>query len=631
MNSANKIIFFLFFLPTSLFPFNNDSLQSLKKSNTVKFYNQHQFEYKDSVASLTNTLYNFQQYQEINNLGNIGSPFNDLIFKSPGNSFGFNFFKNNYINNFYTFNKLLFYDTHTPYSDILYVMGSKAEQFFKMNFSYNIKKNWNITANFTSINSKGFYQHQKTGGYFMGLSSNYKSLNNRYYFLAAVLYNKITNEENGGFNQDSLFENSNSIDKSGLNVNLTEAKNILRNRSIHFKQYYNLGKKINDSSQVIPSSQFSLNSSYEDYSFLYTDGRIDKKYYQHLYFDSTKTHDSTYYSKIENQLRWKRVDKNKHRGIKDMIGFGVDLIHQYIKITQLDRDTLWTPYNTQLHYFSKSYNNFSVGANIFNMYTNHKLWLNASANYMISGYNSGDYRINFTAKKEIIDSSKILFFNIENNLIAPDYIFSHYSSNYFRWNNNFSKIQALKVSGSFTMKKYNFVIGGSIAQYSNFTYFNEKSEASQFNGVIPLYTAFLKKDFELYNWHLNNTVTYQHVSDSSVIRIPALITENSLYYEHTVFKEAAIVQIGLSVFYNSAYYANEYMPAISQFYLQSKKKYGNYPFVDFFINAKIKMVKLFFKIDHLNYGLSEGNYMLTPHYPLNGRSFKFGLSWKFYD
>lgn len=633
MNSANKITFFLFlFLSTSLFPFNNDSLQALKKTTPVKFYTQNQFGYKDSVSYIENTLYKFQEYQNRNNLGNLGLPFNDLIFKSFSKSFGFNFFKNNYSNNFNTFNKLLFYDTHTPYTDMLYVMGSKAEQFFKMNFSYNIKKNWNVTANFTSINSKGFYLHQKTEGYFMGLSSSYKSLNNRYYLLAAVLYNKTTNEENGGIEKDSAFENLIGKKKDGLSVNLLSAKNNMRNRSIHLKQYFNIGKKLNDSSEVIPNSQLSLNSSYGDYSFLYRDDNIDNiNYYPHIYFNNTKSHDSTYYSKVENQLMWKTVDNNKHRGVKDMIGFGVDITHQFIKTAQPDRDTLLVPYNTQFHYFLTKYNNFSIGGSVFNRYTNYKLWLNASANYMISGYNKGDYKLSFVIKKEIVDSNNLFVLNIDNNLIEPDYIFSHYSSNHFKWNNDFNKMQALNISATFSMKEYNFIVGGSIAQYSNFTYFNEEVTASQYNGIIPLYTAFLKKDFELYNWHLTNTITYQHVADSAVIRIPKFITENSLYYENNVFKAAALVQIGFSVFYNSAYYANEYMPAISQFYLQNKKKYGNYPFLNFFINAKIKMVKLFFKIDHLNSELSGNNYMLTPHYPLAGRSFKFGLSWKFYD
>ena len=73
------------------------------------------------------------------------------------------------------------------------------------------------------------------------------------------------------------------------------------------------------------------------------------------------------------------------------------------------------------------------------------------------------------------------------------------------------------------------------------------------------------------------------------------------------------------------------MPATGQFYLQSQNKLGNYPFVDFFLNAKIKSVRVFVKVDHLNSGLMGNNYMITPHYPYNDRMYKIGISWRFWD
>jgi hypothetical protein len=91
------------------------------------------------------------------------------------------------------------------------------------------------------------------------------------------------------------------------------------------------------------------------------------------------------------------------------------------------------------------------------------------------------------------------------------------------------------------------------------------------------------------------------------------------------------IEIGASVFYTSAYYANSYMPATGQFYLQNQQKYGNYPFIDFFLNVRVQTVRVFIKIDHLNSGYSGTNYIMTPHYPVNERAFKFGVSWKFFD
>jgi hypothetical protein len=46
---------------------------------------------------------------------------------------------------------------------------------------------------------------------------------------------------------------------------------------------------------------------------------------------------------------------------------------------------------------------------------------------------------------------------------------------------------------------------------------------------------------------------------------------------------------------------------------------------------KIKIVNAFFKIEHLNSGFSGNNYMLTPHYAMAPRTFKFGVSWKLFN
>jgi hypothetical protein len=91
------------------------------------------------------------------------------------------------------------------------------------------------------------------------------------------------------------------------------------------------------------------------------------------------------------------------------------------------------------------------------------------------------------------------------------------------------------------------------------------------------------------------------------------------------------MQIGFELFYNSAFYSNAYMPVLGEFYIQSQRMYGGYPMVDFFLNMKIKIVNAFFKIEHLNSGFSGNNYMLTPHYAMAPRTFKFGVSWKLFN
>jgi outer membrane receptor protein involved in Fe transport len=71
------------------------------------------------------------------------------------------------------------------------------------------------------------------------------------------------------------------------------------------------------------------------------------------------------------------------------------------------------------------------------------------------------------------------------------------------------------------------------------------------------------------------------------------------------------------------------MPATGQFYLQDEKEIGNYAYVDVFANFRIKTFRLFLKLEHLNAGFTERVYYTVPHYPMPGRTFKFGISWQF--
>ena len=173
-------------------------------------------------------------------------------------------------------------------------------------------------------------------------------------------------------------------------------------------------------------------------------------------------------------------------------------------------------------------------------------------------------------------------------------------------------------------------LGADYSVYKNVLYFDSLARAAQYNGQVQVFHAFFQKNIHLFNWHLDNKVTFQQAPGSSVIRLPQWVLEEALYYENTFFKKVARLQVGLNLFYVSAYYANAYMPATGQFYLQDKVKTGNYPALNFFINAQVKSVRVFFKIDHLNANLTPGVYALTPYNPMNGRAFKFGASWLFF-
>lgn len=630
----------LFFYPLFLFSQGKDSTKNSITKSTVRFFNQNQFEYSDSISYLTNTLYNFSNYLQKNNIGNNGLAINDIQKRPISEYLGFSYSKNNYSNYFLSKHNLNFYNTQTPYTDLSYLAGTKREQVFKMLFSYNVKKNWNVTANFNRVRSDGFYLRQNTNDNFIRLSSNFKSLNNRYYLLCALIYNNAKNTENGGIISDSALSANINRDKKFVSINLSNAKRATINRTFYAKQYFNLGDKTIDTtklSSVIPKSYFSLTSLYEDITLTYDDETPWSGFYSKIYFDSTQTFDSTFSKKIENELEWKRSNFKKEKGINNIIGVSFSAQHQLINVKQRelfkisDANVIHGLINTDQKLIDTSFSNIIVGGGIFNTYSNNQFWWNVKAKYVIDGYNKGDYYIGGMAKKVLKDSSTYISFSVKEKLQEADFIFNRYLSNHFMWNNDFRKAKESEASLNLMMLKYNFQLNTTYTKYSNVFYFNDSALAQQDTNDISILSFFVKKDFTIYNWHLNNIVRYQIVPENSVIRLPEIVMENSLYYENFVFKKAMRLQIGASLFYTSAYYANSYMPATSQFYIQNEKKYGNYPIIDFYIAAKVKTVRLFFKIDHLNSDLMGAGYVFTPNYPINARALKFGVSWLFYN
>ena len=138
-------------------------------------------------------------------------------------------------------------------------------------------------------------------------------------------------------------------------------------------------------------------------------------------------------------------------------------------------------------------------------------------------------------------------------------------------------------------------------------------------------------EFRYKTWGFDAQLVYNMNSNKDLIRVPDFMARVSIYPTLSLFKNAAILQPGVDIFYNTAYYASAYMPALRMFYLQDEKKIGNYAYIDVFVNLMVKRFRIFAKYQHINALWSQNRYYMVPHYPSQGGAFKFGLSWSFYD
>lgn len=156
----------------------------------------------------------------------------------------------------------------------------------------------------------------------------------------------------------------------------------------------------------------------------------------------------------------------------------------------------------------------------------------------------------------------------------------------------------------------------------------------QKSGSLQVLSASLNQDFKLGIFHLDNEVTWQKSSDQTVLPLPDLSLYHNFYMQFKLAKKVLSVQLGADLRYFTKYNAPAYMPAIQNFHLQptdDQVEIGGYPIVNVYANLHLKRTRFYVMMYHVNQGMSRPNYFLSPHYPINPRVLKFGLSWNFYD
>jgi hypothetical protein len=113
--------------------------------------------------------------------------------------------------------------------------------------------------------------------------------------------------------------------------------------------------------------------------------------------------------------------------------------------------------------------------------------------------------------------------------------------------------------------------------------------------------------------------------------VPEFVTRNTLYFSDKLFKKRLFIQTGFELNYFTSYYSNSYNPLIGEFFVQDKVKIGNFPLVDYFINAKIQRTRIYLKAEHLNSLFSKNNFYSAPDYPYRDFLIRFGLVWNFFN
>ncbi len=617
---------------------------------------------RENVVKVDTTINDFQIYHPelkqsitVQSLGNLGCAYQSHdYFSRVETGDGFIFLQNYYDYGIWA-NQFKFYDVTKPYTLLEYGQWfnnrPNGETWLNVFHTQNINKNLNFGFFYNSIASQGQYLNQEAKVRNLGLFSRYN--NDRYDYWLSLGTNKFDIEENGGLPQPSDIENP-DLKPENLAVWMDGASNEIKNLSAVFSHQYKLGswKEVQEKDEVfeqfIPRVAiqhiFEVSSSKRVFTeidpnpyFNYTGSLGDVYYYGegHVPYingvvgteESPATRDQSGMNRVSNRFYLKFVEAPDR---KYTFGKNAFIGNDIVKVN-FPRQALAQGDSVLGMTQKDDYSNTFIGGTIYR--TEGKFWnWSGTGKYYIQGRNFSDFELSATIDKPIIIAKDTTLFKIYGEMAnrTPNYFLDHYYSNHYKWENSFDRIYNLTLGASFDSPGLRLKAGANYRIVNNYVFMNEQILPEQASSEFSVFQAYIQKDFKAGGMNFKNKVQLQETTTERYLQVPQLVIYNSSFYEG-VLSKVLFYQLGFDVRYETKYYADYYSPATGMFYLQKNEKIGNYPWIDAFLNLRIKRTRFYVKYSNMATLFMEGGYFTTPYYPAQIATASFGLSWSFYD
>jgi len=394
-------------------------------------------------------------------------------------------------------------------------------------------------------------------------------------------------------------------------------------------------------SEYVPVTSFIHTVKFDNYRRIYEAYQTPADYYLNEYYDAGRlTGDSIY-------------DQTKHWHMKNT--FAIAMLEGFNKWAKAGLKA-FASYDLR-HYelptmeggFEK-YNEhvLSVGGQLSKQ-EGKTLHYNAVAEIGLTGVDAGTLAIDGNVDVNIPFLGDTLqvrgdaFFHRE----TPSFYYRNYHARHLWWENDLDKTIHTRIMGTLSFPKTRTKLRVAVDEIKNYTYFSQSYDITeeglrtgvmvtpmQESGGINLLTAQLEQNFRLGILNWENQFTYQHSSKESVLPVPAFNAYTNIYIKFKVVK-VLNVDLGADMRYFTSYEAPDYSPYMGQYTVQgngeNNVKIGNYPIVNVYANVHIKHTRFFVMMSHINAGQGDKNYFFAPHYPMNERVFRIGVSWNFFN
>ncbi|NRA92421.1 MAG: putative porin [Psychroserpens sp.] len=514
-----------------------------------------------------------------------------------------------------------YYYVPTPLTELFFKTAFQQGQVLDAFFTVNTSPQFNFSIAYKGLRSLGNYQHALTSTGNFRVTFNYHTKDKRYKARAHIVTQDLLNQENGGLTDDEVLEfasgDEDFLDRAVFDAQFQDAESILVGKRVYLDHHYEITKPKDSSDTKLLVGQII---SFEDRYYEFNQDRANE--FLGEAFVSRVRDRST----LENFYNRIYVDYTNLLGQFQFNADYTDYNYGYNSVTVLDNQVIPNRIKDRTFSLGASYNG-TIGK--FNI------------NGEIQTNITGEFNGSLLRAKANYQFNEDLSFNagLKVHSSAANYNFLLYKSDYINYNwynfDAFDNVNTQQILFKVVSDKY-VDLSLELTNIENYTYF-ARSEIDkgvkpfQSGDPINLFKIRLDKEIVFGKFALDNTILYQNVTEGEgVLNLPEIVTRNTLYYSNSFFKNALSLQTGVTLNYFTSYNMNAYDPLLAEFYVQNDQSIGDFPRLDFFVNAKVRQTRIYLKAEHFNAAFTGYDYFSAPNVPYRDFAVRFGIVWNFF-
>jgi len=602
------------------------------------------------LRKIDSSVYDFSKKNPMQstyiNLGNFGTAARDLVFTPKMNS-GWDPGWHSYDIYVFTIDETRLFTTTKPYTELGYLLGTKAEQMINLVHTQNIKPNLNAAFQYRLINVPGTFANQNANHNNYRFSVWYQSKNKRYQAFLILVGSKLEAGENGGIRDPKLLDSITFTDRftvptrlgtqnnyqavsNPFSTNIPTGTFYSTGTYLLRQQYDIIGKKdsiVTDSTVTqlfYPKFRAEYTIQYSTYHYRFVDNVPDTGFYVHN-LDFISTPDtvrlSDYWKELINDFSLYQFPDNKNP-------------QQFFKVGAAIQNL-----NGSFAAGSETFYNAFLHGEYRNKTHNQKWDIEAIGKFYIAGENAGDYNAYISLKRQISKNLGYLQLGFQNVNRTPSFAFQRESSFGFGNTQTFGKENTTNFFGSFEHPKLGLKLSGSYYFLTNYTYFYDYYKSAQESTPFNFLQIRAEKIFKLYkNWLWRMTLVLQQKTGATPLNVPVFVTANQIGYEGNLGFKNLQIAFGAEVRYFTGYKADGYSPPTGQFFFQNDETIRQkLPDINAFVNFRIKGFTAYVRTENLNtfqlngvsgVGFTNNNFV-APYYPYPGLVIRVGIFWTF--